>query len=290
MKMVRTLSTYLNKYYEIQKDIPLCYRSSEKAWWNDRCLYLDEKYSDTKKYNHRMILQQEVVIEFDTENHEDNFKYVDTISKRLIKEGIKYSLWHSGNKSYHLHFFVSTKQATNIRLLKKSIMRYFSEGLPVLPDLQLAGNHMIRAEYGKHEKTGKNKNLIRQSHGYPKLCELPQGVWNRYRDEMEKVQKWRMSMSVNDLADSKIIKELLDTTNFDKLGDGRERIVFVLSNILYTKYDEKELVQLLTDWYKYTNGRKLSRGQIAYKVRRAYKKPYKISERYILELLEELKG
>lgn len=287
---MRTLSWYLEKYRQFQKDIPLCYRSSDKAWWNDRCLYLDEKYSDTKKYNHRMVLESEVVIEFDDDNQEKNLELIEKVRKKVLADGIKYSLWHSGNKSYHLHFFINTKNATNTRLLKKSVMRYYTDGLELLPDLQLAGNHMIRAEYGLHEKTGVKKNLITQSPGYPSLAELPLPVWERYKDEMTKVQKWRMSMSVKDLADSDMIKELLDTTNFNRLNDGRERIMFVLSNVLCSKYDKKELTQLLTDWYRYTEGKKLSRGQIKYKVDRAYRKPYSITERYIGELLDELKS
>ena len=286
--MKRTLSTYLNKYHEFQSEIPLCYRSSSKAWWNDRCLYLDNKYSDLKNYNHRMVLRDEIVIEFDNDSREKNYELIEKVAKKILKDGIRYSLWHSGNKSYHLHFFINTKNSTNVRLLKKSVMRYYTEGLEILPDLQLAGSHMIRAEFGLHEGSGKHKNLIRQSPHYPTKAELPQEVWDRYKTEMSKVQKWKMSMSVKDLADSDMIKEMLDTTNFNKLNDGRERILFVLSNVLCYKYEKKELIQLLQDWYRYTNGRKLSRGQIKYKVDRAYRKPYSIGEYYIRSLLEEL--
>lgn len=287
---MRTLSYYLEKYRQFQKDIPLCYRSSEVAWWNDRCLYLDEKYSDVKKYNHRMVLNDEVVIEFDTDSPEKNLELIEGVVKKVLKDGIRYSLWHSGNKSYHLHFFINGKNVVNQRLLKKVVMRHYTEGLDTLPDLQLAGNHMIRAEFGLHEKTGVSKNLIRQSPSYPLLAELPKEVWVKYKDEMSKVQKWKMSMSVKDLAESDMIKEMLDTTNFDKLNDGRERIMFVLANVLCVKYDKKELIQLLQDWYRYTNGKKLSRGQIKYKIDRAYRKPYQIGEHYIRELLNELKG
>lgn len=288
--MTRTLSTYLEKYRKIQPDIALCYRSSENAWWNDRCVYLDNDYSDIKKYNHRMILENEVVIEFDTDSPEENKSLVESIIPKLRRDGIRYSLWHSGNKSYHLHFFVDTKKASNIRLLKKSLMRYYTSHLDKLPDLQLASTHMIRAEFGLHEKTGKHKNLVTESPKYPVLCEVPQAVWKRYSEEMTKVQKWKMSMSVADLANSELVKELLDTRNFGKYNDGRERIIFTLANILHTKYDKLELCQLLVDWYKYTNGRKLTEGQIKYRVYKAYKKPYNLTEAYIRELLEELKN
>lgn len=287
---MKTLSTYLDKYRVFQKEIPLIYRSSAKAWWNDRCIYLDENYSGMKKYNHRMILNKEIVIEFDEDEPVKNKELAESVIKKLIKDKIKYSLWHSGNKSYHVHFFLDFGDVVNSRLLKKSVMRYFTEGLDVLPDLQLASTHSIRAEYGLHEKTGKFKTKLRESKGYPMLCPIPQGAWDRYIKEMEKVQKWKMSMSVNDVAESDLVKELLDTKNFDRLNDGRERIVFVLSNILCHKYEKKELMRLLVDWYKYTNGKKLTEGQIRYKVHKAYQKSYTFTERYLNELIDDIKG
>lgn len=287
---MKTLTTYLDKYRKFQSEIALVYRSSAKAWWNDRCVYLDEKYSPMKPYNHRSILNNEVVIEFDEDSLEKNKELAEKVIKRLITDKIKYSLWHSGNKSYHVHFFLKFGDVVNKRLLKKSIMRHYTEGFDILPDLQLAGTHSIRAEYGLHEKTGKFKTKLRESKGYPTLCAIPQKAWDRYIKEMEKVQKWRMSMSVNDVADSALVKELLDTKNFDNLGDGRERIVFVLANILCDKYDKKELIKLLVDWYKYTNGKKLTDGQIKYKVHKAYQKKYNLSEVYIRGLIEDIKG
>lgn len=287
---MKTLSTYLDKYRAYQKDIALIYRSSDKAWWNDRCIYLDEKYSPMKKYNHRMILNNEIVIEFDEDNPETNKKLAEGVIKKLIKDKIKYSLWHSGNKSYHVHFFLKFGEVASQRLLKKSVMRYYTDGLGILPDLQLASTHSIRAEYGLHEKSGKYKTKLRESRGYPELCSIPQLVWDRYLKEMEKVQKWKMSMSVADISESSAVKELLDTKNFNNLGDGRERIVFALSNILREKYEKEELAKLMIDWYKYTKGRKLTDGQIRYKVYTAYRKRYTITERYIKELLDDIKG
>lgn len=287
--MAKGLNDYMRKYFEIQEDIIVIYRPTADTWWNDRCLYRGEKYDPLKPYNHRMILDKEIVIEFDDEDQAKNLLLAEEVVKKLKADKIKYSLWHSGNKSYHVHFMVDTKGVTNLSLLKKVLMRYYTKGLELLPDLQLASPHPVRAEYGLHEKSGGYKTRLRESPGYPELAEIKQEVWDYYSREVSKVYKWRMSSTVADLSDSTLIKKLLDTTYFnDSVKDGRERIMFVLANVLAPKYEAKELIKLLTEWYHYTRGSKMTDGQIAYKVYRAKKNPYNISEVYLRSLLEDL--
>jgi hypothetical protein len=286
------LSHYLEAYYKIQPDILLCYRPKNEGQgssWSDRCLFKEEGYSATKKYNHRITLDKEVVIEFDEPNPEDNKRVADIVVQRLKRDGMKYSMWFSGSKSYHVHLFIDPRQASNLRLLKSVIMRHYCKDLEFKPDLQLAGKHLIRAEYGLNEKTGVNKYKVGESRGYPVLNEIPKVAWSNYIKEMGWLMKADMTRSVSELANSSLIKKLLDTTYFnDKMRDGRERILFILSNVLVAKYEKKELVELLQKWYKYTNGRKLTDGQIAYKVYKAFSKPYTISEKYILQTIQEL--
>jgi len=286
------LHNYLLKYKNIQEDITLCYRPSNQgvgSSWGDRCQFLSPEYSRTKKYNHRVTLDKEIVIEFDEEKPEDNEKAINIVCKRLKKDDIKYSLWYSGGKSTHCHFFVDTKKASNLRLLKSVIMRHYCEGLEFKPDLQLAGKHLIRAEFGINEKTGKYKTKLYQSKEYPILNTIKQEVWDKYIKEMNWLLKASMTRSTNDLADSEYIKKLLDTTYFnDKLKDGRNRIIFVLANVLKTKYEKKELINLLQQWYKYCGGKKMSDNQIAYVVYKAYKTDQSPGLKYILQLLKEL--
>jgi len=291
---MRTLCNYLKAYSEIQEDILLCYRRANKgegSSWADRCNYREEGYSATKKYNHRITLDKEVVIEFDEDTPEDNKRVADQVIKRLKKDGIKYSCWFSGSKSYHVHFFVEPRQASNLRLLKSVIMRHYCKDLEFKPDLQLAGKHLIRAEYGLNEKTGRFKTKNSESRGYPVLNTLPQNVWDGYIKEMSWLVKADMTRNVSELANSDLIKKLLDTTYFnDKVRDGRERILFILSNVLVSTHNKKDLIDLLQKWYKYTKGRKLTNGQIAYKVYKASKQPYTITEKYILQTMKELEG
>lgn len=286
------LTHYLEAYYKIQPDILLCYRPENEgvgSSWSDRCMFKEEGYSATKKYNHRMTLDKEVVIEFDEDNPEDNRRVADQVIKRLQKDGIKYSMWFSGSKSYHVHFFIDPRQAANLKLLKSGIMRHYCRDLEFKPDLQLAGKHLIRAEYGVNEKTGNNKYKVGESKQYPVINEMPQAVWDKYIKEMQWLVKATMTRSVSEIANSDLIKKLLDTTYFNEsIKDGRARIIFVLANVLCTTHEKRELVELLQKWYKYTSGRKLTDGQIAYQVYNAYSKRYNIGEKYLLQLMLEL--
>lgn len=289
---MKKLTHYLEKYYEIQKEILLCYRPKNRGQgssWSDRCNYLEEGYSATKAYNHRMTLDQEVVIEFDENKPEDNKRVAEQVIRRLKKDKIKYSCWFSGSKSYHVHFFIDPRQASNIRLLKSVIMRHYCKDLEFKPDLLLAGKHLIRAEYGINEKTGNYKVRDSQSKGYPVINPVPEDAWSTYIKEMNWLVKADLTRSVSELANSDVIKKLLDTAYFnDKVRDGRERIIWMLANILQSTHNKSDLVELLQKWYKYCNGRKLTPGQIAYKVYKAYKSPYTITEKYLKQILNEL--
>ena len=288
MKKIPTLTTYLNKYIKIQENISLCYRPTLEAGWGQRCMFLDEKYSPRLPYNHRSILDNEIVIEFDNEKTQNNLINAEKVTKKLIKHKIAYSLWSSGNKSFHVHCFINA-DVPNVSMFKKAFMRFMTQGLDDRPDMQLAVNHLIRAEYGVHENTGKYKTRLRESAKYPLLCDAPQEVWDLYVKEKQSLVKRKMTNATQDISESEIVKQLLDTTYIvDTLGDGRERIVFALSNVLCIKYTQPELEDLLWSWYKYSGGRKLDERAVKYKVYRAYKKRYNITDYYLKDLLADI--
>ena len=119
------LTNYLMKYYHIQDKIMLVYRPTLKSNWACRCLFLSDKYEPNIAYNHRSILSNEIVMEWDDDNEVLNRKYADIVSSRLRKDNLKVAKWRSGNKSIHLHCFVNFKTVGNISLFKKVFMKHY---------------------------------------------------------------------------------------------------------------------------------------------------------------------
>lgn len=290
---MKNLRSYLNKYYEFQKDILLCYRPNnegEGSSWKDRCLFRGEVYSDRKAYNHRGVLECEVVIEFDNDSPELNAELAAKVTKQMQNEGVSYARWFSGSKSEHVHVLFDLKEAHRKDTLRKAIIKYYTKNLEFKPDIAMGNNnHLIRAEYGVNEKTGKHKRLLGRSARYPVLNTIPSGAWDIYIKDCQRMLRAEMTKTVNEVSESELIKKLLDTTYFnDNIKDGRSRIIFVLANVLCGKYEKKELIDLLINWYRYTGGRKLRYGQIAYVVHKAYREPYNIGAGYLQSLMDEL--
>lgn len=283
------LTQYLRALYEIQDRIILVYRPTEKSGWKDRCFYLDDEFVSTKAYNHRVILQKEVVIEFDEEKQEDNEKYAREVCQRLKKDNIPYSLWYSGNKSCHVHCLIDVKEAKALDSLKNAFMRHYTQGMP-LPDMRLAANnHLIRAEFGIHEKTGKQKILLAKTPGYGKtLGEIRHEIWNAYVTKQRQAFARRLTDTNSTLADHPGFKWILTAEKFRDAADGHERALFMLIHVLKPDYKDRQedLIKFLAGWYRYSSGNKLTEQQIAQKVRYHWTKTYNFTEKYLHELLE----
>ena len=245
---------YLQKLYNIQKRILLVSRLKKDEYWNTRAFFLTEEYNPNIEYNHRSMLDNEVVIEWDLDNHEMNRKYADELCKRFKKCNIEFSKFSSGNKSVHVHTLIDIQSAKNIPSLKRQFIKFFTKGLPQ-PDMQLCNmNHLIRCEYGIHEKTGNRKTLISKSPNYPCVNEIPAFVWQDYISEQERISKMKLTKALSPLSNSDAIKFILDTKNFEGVRDGRKRALFALIWTLKGTMSKEDLIQLLTNWYKYVQG------------------------------------
>lgn len=284
-----SLIKYLNKYYEIQEDILLVSHPNEDSSWGDRCYYLDDNFNPNVHYNHRSILNNEIVIEFDEDDENLNKILIDQVATRLTADNIKWSKWYSGNKSYHLHFFVDMREAKRINILKSVIIEFYGKIGEYKPDLQLAANnHNIRAEHGVHEKTGKKKSLVSQCKNYYKLHDLPPALWEAYAQRVRNLIKKKALNKSKSLSSHPVVQLILNTTEFRKNDDGRERAMFALIHILKSKYKKEELIRFLQDWYKYSGGRKMSPWAIQCKVEYHWNKDYTLSENYLNNLSYEL--
>jgi hypothetical protein len=288
-KKLSSLTSLLTLYYRWQPQILLVYRPTDDSSWSHRILFLGDKYNATTPYNHRIILRNEIVIEFDNDDKKKNLELIREVITRLKKDGINYSLWDSGNKSYHCHVFVELGNVTNVSLLKRCFIKYYCQGLE-LPDMQLCQEtHLVRAEFGVNEKSGKKKFLIENSKDYPILNYIPKKVWELYGLEQQKSFTKTIIRDTKELLDTPVLKTVLDTIRMkEEVKDGRERILWMLSQLLKNKYSKDELKSFLNDWYEYSGGTKLTQRQINFKVEQAYKKNYNITENFVRTLAEDL--
>ena len=297
----------LQEHSKHQEKILVCYRPNTKTWWGDRCFYNEEGYDKNKEYNHRSILDNEIIIEYDDDNPEVNKQLTDKVCERLRSDDVAYSKYWSGNKSQHVHIMVDINGTMNLSLLKNAFIRHYTQGrkwggnvediLP-LPDMGLCGNRMIRMEGGIHEKTQKHKEHLYTTPGYGTLVKLKQEVWDRYDAMYERVQKWKSTNISKEVANSKQVKMLLDTVRFNKYGDGRERALYILIHMLKDKYKEeykdneyqgrKALSEFLTQWYRSSKGHKLTNVDIERKVGYHYNRSYNLNISYINTFLEEI--
>jgi len=308
-----SLISYLLRYTDLcsdEEEITLVYRKTLQDHWGNRTKFLgsigNNKYNHHLAYNHRSILEKEIIIEYDTDSPEVNNKAVDLVREKLKKDNIKYAKWHSGNKSFHLHFMLGfDTSAINYRfILKRTVMRYYGTfylldgkvsteykdgSKKLIPDIRLADdNHLVRSEFGVHEKTQKLKSLYMKDKEYPCLSKMPKEIWTLYTNEVKKHLERKATHVTKDLKDSKYIKYLL-STDFRNAEDGRERAMFILIQVLRKDYKgdkRKEFVTLMQDWYRYAGGCKMTPWQIQCKVN--YSKDYTISETFIHDFVEEL--
>lgn len=281
------LKNYLREYYKVQKKIVLVSRPTSKQGWSDRCYYLEEGYDKNKHYNHRTILDNEIVIEFDEENPEDNKRWIKVCERNLRLDGLRYSTWTSGNKSIHLHLLVNTKRARHLKLLKSIVMKHYSKGCEAKPDMRLkVPNHLIRAEFGVHEKTGKNKTRVYQSRNYFELNEIPASLWQEYSSKVTANIRRTASKQLNQLGECDCVKYIATSHQFRSAGDGHERAMFFLIHHFKNNYNSPDdLAKFMIDWYRYSGGFKMSETQIYAKCRYHWRREYNFSEKYIKELL-----
>lgn len=308
---------YLNWYYNnCQKNIVLVSRGTKEDDWAKRCLYLDEKYSPKVKYNHRSILDCEIVIEYDIDNQQLNERLARLVCERLRSDNIKYAMWSSGNKSAHVHFLIKLGKPKNLSLLKTTVMKYYGEffydkdsnkiykhknDVPqgvepqrILPDLRLAGTHLIRAEFGVNEKTQKEKSKIISSDNYPCLSVLPNNVWELYENAQKFSVAIRIGQQTKDLFKTDVVKMLTDSVQFkDNMDDGRERVMFALIHVLKGQYkNQDDLADFLYEWYTYSSNQapQMSYQDVLNKVKYHWSRDYRITESYLKRLIEEVSG
>jgi len=330
----------LNALRKLQKKFILVYEPNEKGYWSDRCFYLSPEYQPRKKYNHRTILDNEIVIEYDEEDKTQNAVNANRVCDRLDKYNIEYGRWRSGNKSVHVHIYLDIPESVDDLLtFKRQFMRFFGtlykhrvtgkryydkkeipkhmwkqyvgnhdiiehDGpayelahhvKPVIqrinPDMGLATKgHLIRAEYGIHEKTGKDKALLKcTSTKYISLQKVPQEVMVKYHKEKVRLMKAKTTRAVNRMDDNPTVKKLLNAVKFrEEVGDGRERLLWFFIHTFKESHSKQELTKLLQEWYKYSGGSKMSARDVERKVEGQYTRDYKPGIKYLQNICDDI--
>jgi hypothetical protein len=280
---------YIIAYAKMQSDM-LVVHSQKPDDWKVRHTINSKDFNPLTQYNHRNILDNEIVIEFDLPKLEDNAKLAQTLVEVFNSFKLNYAVHWSGNKSYHMHLFFDISKVSDISLMKRTLIRYYTNSLGYKPDMQMAvRRHLIRMECGLHEKTLQYKKALIVTPHYPLLNKVPTQVWQLYDEERRK-RIDRKVLRNADLEKLPEIETLLQGVNVKTADDGRERILFVLIHVLKGKYVQRqeELVQFLYDWYRYTGGRKLTKQQIYHKVRYHWNRTYYITQNYINNLLQDI--
>lgn len=139
------------KLYQCRTIQPFRVAEGKSKWfWFD----LDMRVN--RDWNLREILDDEVVIEFDTDNKNEAWKGINFTAINLLKAGFTFEIYDHQGRSPHLHIRnlpLEHLSKGKLREFKKFFIRKFvpSEYLDKV-DLSLCGIHLIAIEYQKHWK------------------------------------------------------------------------------------------------------------------------------------------
>lgn len=109
-----------------------------------------------KEYNLREILNDEIVIEFDSEDLEVVVKAISQTGLNLYNAGYTFEYWDHGGKSPHLHIhdlpFKNLSASDRSSFKKIFIKKYVPLEYLHLVDISLTGIHLIALEWAEHWK------------------------------------------------------------------------------------------------------------------------------------------
>lgn len=265
MNRINIIKELLDKY-SLKEELTVVYRPNTRVDWGRNRKQYDGNCE--YEYNHRSILSNEVVFDFDSDKREENIDSANKVIDLLLGFGIKYSVWDTGNKGYHIHTFWKMDGITDIPLLKKTILKYFAYGLKI--DYQLAGKHLVRMEYGINEKKRDNYKTLVAENGdsFIEPNKIFPELFNEYQHELNKYLTRRIEKVEG--IDNKDIEDLLN--GVIPVEDGREKILFFLICKLRHRFTQQEMLERISAWYYYSGGTKISKEELRRKIAYHYNK------------------
>lgn len=267
---MNSIKECLDTYAKLQV-IEVVYRPNERVTWGrNRFTISNGLYIETNNivklkipdydYNHRTILDNEVVFDFDSDKQEENLENSYIVCEKLINDNIYFTVWDTGNKGMHIHtFWNNLKEFSDLVLMKKTILKHYAYGMNI--DYQLAGKHLVRMEYGINEKKrGNTKEPL--SDVALSFNDVPESIIQEYKEELNRFLTRRIEVPME--LDDQLLKDFLEG-KFE-IRDGREKFMFFLINTLKGKMQKEDLVSRLISWYRYSGGVKLTDLEIKRKV------------------------
>lgn len=249
---------YLDELYKKFGDFHACFYVGRK--W--------ELYSSIKDktvflpINHREIFPQEVIFDFDVKDNKRLIYYYEKIKRKLKRHNIAFKAYHTGGKGIHIHILYNELLDYSYEdrtIIKRKIIDYFfsdatgrSFSQYAKVDYQLCSRHLVRAEYGKHEKTGRHKTLIFE---YTPLIKkdnsIPEKVLNEFKKEKEKPSpKTNILVGRGYLGVNFPCISFLLSQDFTGCEDGRKRALRSLCSYFYINLGDKGLDQI-KEWNEY---------------------------------------
>jgi len=117
-----------------------------------------------KKYSHRTLLKNEIVLDLDPEpDMKKTLKEViEDIKNKLKYNNFRYVIYFTGSRGYHIHIYDNYMFKLNLSDRIKYRHQVCSNLSKFYDKMICAENHMIAMEFTEHWKTGKIKDIINQ--------------------------------------------------------------------------------------------------------------------------------
>ena len=160
----KILDNFYKKYGKFRVAAHTQFGWSYYTYPSDNALYMLKRDDLTD----RSIMKDEIVIENDLNMRKMNMGLSLQHEKKLRMNGISYTKWFSGNKSYHIQtYFKELNKINNpehLKILKKSFLYWmynfdYDKIANNKLDTQLTGKVLIRLEHSCHPQTMQRKTL-----------------------------------------------------------------------------------------------------------------------------------
>lgn len=289
-----------NHLVENYPEARIAHKSYGRTGWKYATVatYNKEYRVDPAFYNHRTVMDEELVADFDCDASE-LAKNAQVLISRLEQEGMAYSVWRTNGEEkggIHVHaLFDIPKNVSDKPLLKKLLLEYLVGDLYALGlDTQVLGKHLIRFEGGAYDKQPASvagcKTLVKSRGDVLKKNRVPESVWKQYQ---MKVLSWtiknlRQKRAIDANSDTPKSIQYILSSKFKDHRDGAKRALFVLASY-YRKLPDEDLFKMLREFSRYNCKEPVTDWSIKQMVKKA-KLPCErpVGERYRKDLLRSI--